>query len=148
MLKQFNIFRLCLCGWTAQITYLYSNKGIVDIIVGQDSDFIVYGCDHVLYKLKRIRSCLIGMCLHQALPGVGFETTYDLVLEHKDYSQAITHLKSREFNVPDSYEENCKKALITFRHHMVYDSESETATYVCPLDNRNEDDLSFIGEYH
>ncbi|GKC47480.1 hypothetical protein Tco_1065202 [Tanacetum coccineum] len=60
---------------------------------------------------------------------------------------AIAHLRANDFNVPDSYEEDCKKAVMTFRHHIVYDPESETATYVHPLEHSSKDDLSFLGEY-
>ncbi|GJZ99534.1 exonuclease 1, partial [Tanacetum coccineum] len=38
-----------------QIAYL-SNKDIVDFVVAEDSDFIVYGCEHILFKLQYTRS--------------------------------------------------------------------------------------------
>ncbi|GKB41739.1 rhomboid-like protein 1 [Tanacetum coccineum] len=49
-------------------------------------------------------------------------------------NKAIAHLRARDFNVPDSYEENCKKEVMTFRHHIVHDPESETATYLHHLE--------------
>nr|GFB78379.1 exonuclease 1 [Tanacetum cinerariifolium] len=139
----------------AQIAYL-CNKRIVDTVIGQDSDFVVYGCDDVIYKLHHNGSCKVynfktlldgryklkqfskdmlirlGVLLgcDYTKHRVGFRRARDLVLEHKDHSKAIAHLRATNPNIPGSYEQSYKKAVMTFKHHVVYDPELETATYV------------------
>nr|GEZ90072.1 hypothetical protein [Tanacetum cinerariifolium] len=46
-------------------------------------------------------------------------TAHDLILEHKDYSEAISRLRAMDSNVLGSYEESYKKAMMNFKHHAV-----------------------------
>nr|GEX69115.1 nucleotide-binding alpha-beta plait domain-containing protein [Tanacetum cinerariifolium] len=72
---------------------------------------------------------------------VGFSRAHDLVLEHKDHSKAIAHLRATNPNIPGSYEQIYKKAVMTFKHHVVYDPELETATYVHEPEPNSEANL-------
>lgn len=127
----------------AQLCYL-QRTGYIEYIMTEDSDLIVYGCDKILYKYdgykvdefrrERLRTdrdlffmsnmrgiCILSGCdyLH-SIKGVGLITAQKLFEKHNCYKKVINHLRSKK-EVPEDYEQEFQRALITFDEHIVFD---------------------------
>ncbi|CAM9847341.1 unnamed protein product, partial [Ectocarpus sp. 12 AP-2014] len=53
------------------------------------------------------------------------------------------------FVIPEGYWEQYKRARLTFRHHVVYNPETETTMHLMPIGNtaKELDNLRFLGEH-
>jgi exonuclease 1 len=114
----------------AQLAYLSRNK-LVDIIITEDSDCIVYGCRSILYKLDREgygdmihRSdlgsnegltfthwkdeqfklfCTLAGCDYVTkIKGLGIKTAHRIVCRGKTYSMVLSILRD-EYKIDDEY---------------------------------------------
>eukprot|EP00624_Nannochloropsis_granulata_P006604 evm.model.NODE_49765_length_66778_cov_45.246429.11 len=106
----------------AQLAYL-SRKGVVDIVITEDSDTIPYGCRRVLFKLDKegkaheieshnlslndehdfegwtenmfLDMCLLAGCDYLPnLPGLGIKTAHKLVRQHRTYKKILQALRT------------------------------------------------------
>lgn len=104
----------------AQLAYLSKNN-IVDVIITEDSDAIVYGCHHILYKLNRqgygeyieyknltinqsisfqnwsteqfqLFCCLSGCDYITNIRNIGIKTAYKIVNTYKTLDNVLQHL--------------------------------------------------------
>ena len=102
----------------AQLAYLSIN-GYIDVVVTEDSDLLVYGCKHILFKLDKdgngqeikrrhlgankdlsfanwtddqfkLFCCLAGCDYMLKLYGIGIKTAYKIVSQYKTFEKVIS----------------------------------------------------------
>jgi len=67
--------------------------------------------------------CILSGCDYlESIKGIGFKKAYKLVHEHGDDIGAILRKIRREgkFVIPQDYEENFEKAVLTFKFQIVF----------------------------
>lgn len=139
----------------AQMYYL-ERSGIVDAILSEDSDLLVFGCKNLITKLDQFGECVhicrddFSSCKEMALAGwtaaefrsmailsgcdyleniprLGLKTAHRLVRKHKVIDKIIRVIRfDGQYTVPADYLEQFRRAELTFLHQRVY----------CPLVNR------------
>ena len=133
----------------AQLAYL-ERKGIIDGVLSEDSDLLVFGVKRLLTKLDPYGSCIeinradFAACRDISLIGwtdtnfrcmailsgcdylpniskVGLKTAYRYVRKYKNIERILRMLSfDGQFSVPLDYLEKFKKAEIAFVHHRVF----------------------------
>lgn len=145
----------------AQLAYL-EKKGMIDAILSEDSDLLVYGAKRLITKLDQHGDCIeisradFASCRDITLAGftdadfrlmtilsgcdylpsinkVGLKTAHTYVRKYKHVEKILRMLQfEQKFIVPDQYLERFKEAERTFLHHRVF----------CPLEKK----LVFLSE--
>jgi len=138
----------------AQLAYL-ERKGIIDGIISEDSDLLVFGAQSLLTKLDQYGDCVeinrkdFTACREISLVGwtdeefrrmailsgcdylasinkLGLKTAYRLVRKHKTIEKILRMLQFEgQYRVPTGYLEAFRQAELTFLHQRVF----------CPLTN-------------
>ena len=133
----------------AQLAYL-DKMNIIDGVVTEDSDLLVFGCKKVLYKLNEFGECreikrsnmgdnnglrfdgwnddmfrymaiLSGCDYLASLPGMGLKTAHRLVRRYRTLDKLFKGLTLEYgMRVPADYEQNFHRADRTFVHQMVF----------------------------
>ncbi|KAG8719437.1 Rad2 nuclease [Ceratobasidium sp. 394] len=145
----------------AQLAYL-EREGIVDGIVTEDSDLVIFGCKNVLFKLGPDGSCvqvrrddlaavkdfnlygwgdqelrwmamLSGCDYIGSMQGLGLKTAHKLLRKWKTVDRVIQAIRMEgTTKVPQSYLENFRIAELAFLHQRVYDPISQRLTHLGP----------------
>lgn len=138
----------------AQLAYL-ERKGIIDGILSEDSDLLVFGAQSLLTKLDQYGDCVeinrkdFTACREISLVGwtdeefrrmailsgcdylasinkMGLKTAYRLVRKHKTIEKILRMLQfDGQYHVPNGYLDAFRQAELTFLHQRVF----------CPLTN-------------
>ncbi|KAG4302536.1 hypothetical protein PCK1_001120 [Pneumocystis canis] len=133
----------------AQLAYL-EKQGIIDAILTEDSDLLVFGCKCILLKLNQYGECieikrekfpqikeidlsgwtdenfrymaiLSGCDYLESIRGIGLKTAYRLLKKHKTIDQLLKALRTEySLEVPSDYETQFNFANLTFMHQRVY----------------------------
>jgi exonuclease-1 len=139
----------------SQLYYL-EKKGIIDAVVSEDSDLLVFGVRTLITKLDQFGECvevnrdhftackdisLAGwtpkqfrhMCILSGcdylenIPSMGLKTAHRLLRRYNDVEKVLRALKfDGKMKVPEGYFEAFKRADMTFMHQRVF----------CPIENR------------
>jgi exonuclease-1 len=139
----------------SQLAYL-ERKGIIDGILSEDSDLLVFGAKRLLTKLDQYGECVLirrddfAACKEISLVGwsdqefrrmtimsgcdyltnidkMGLKTAYRLIRKHKTMDRIIRAVQfDGKFKVPPGYLESFTHAEMTFLHQWVF----------CPLEGR------------
>eukprot|EP00158_Paraphelidium_tribonemae_P004450 Partr_v1_DN26762_c1_g1_i3_m8528 putative Exonuclease len=147
----------------AQLAFL-DKEGIVDGVITEDSDLIVYGCKKLLYKMERngdlieidtsklssvtaldfrgwnlekFRAmCILSGCDYlKSLPGIGLKTAYKMLKKYGDVEKALRNMQlNNKLCLPSDYLDNFEQAELTFRHQRVFDPVTKQAVYLHPAD--------------
>lgn len=94
--------------------------------------------------------CIMSGCDYIAsIKRIGIKKAYVLINHYRSIESAVRHLRREgKLSVPEDYEEEAEKALLTFQYQMVFDSETEKIVHMKELPsflyNR---DLSFLGRF-
>jgi exonuclease 1 len=158
----------------AQLAYL-EQKGIINGVLSEDSDLLVFGVKRLLTKLNQYGECIeieradFANCKELSLAGwtdtmfrrmailsgcdyltnipkMGLKTSYRYVRKFKDTERLLRMVALEGFLVPIGYLELFNNAELTFMHHRVF----------CPLQQRlvflnelapgtREEDMPFLG---
>lgn len=139
----------------AQLAYLAYNK-IVDIVITEDSDLIVYQCPHTLFKLDRegycqslslsdflqlpmisemkdqkmiVESCVLSGCDYlPSIPRMGIRTAMKRMLLYRSGDAVISGLRAEgKWEIPDDYEQKFKDACSIFYQQLVFDPKNKCA---------------------
>ncbi|KAJ3109250.1 hypothetical protein HDU97_007744 [Phlyctochytrium planicorne] len=135
----------------AQLAFLERTKQ-VSAVLTEDSDLLVFGCQRVILKLDfqgnavEIKACDFGSvpsfkhgCDYlPSLKGVGLKKAFAAIAENRTGEKVIKNWKKwgKVINapkVPQEYEEEFRKADLTFLHQRVYDQSSHELVYLYPL---------------
>eukprot|EP00850_Spirogloea_muscicola_P004486 SM000019S05030 [mRNA] locus=s19:514785:519016:- [translate_table: standard] len=159
----------------AQLAYL-ALQGLVEVVITEDSDLLAYGCPKVLFKMDKtgqgleiqysqivraselnftnfthqmfLETCILSGCDYlSSLQGMGVKRAHGLMRRFKSYDKVIRSLRFNGVTVPDDYEANFVRAIVTFRHQRVYDPRSQAAVHLHPVDQLSSADLSGTGSY-
>lgn len=133
----------------AQLAYL-ERIGIIDGVITEDSDLLVFGCRKVLYKMNEFGECMevsrdqfthnTGLKLNsfddnmfrymailsgcdylENIPGMGLKNAHRLVRKHRSLEYILKALKSEfGFKFPGTYEQDFRRANLTFVHQWVF----------------------------
>jgi exonuclease-1 len=133
----------------AQLVYL-ERQGIINGIISEDSDLLVFGAKRLLSKLDQHGDCieinradftacrevsLIGwtdadfrrMCILSGcdylsnIPRMGLKTAYRSIRKYKNVEKALRMLQfDGQFHIPADYLENFKQAELTFLYQRVF----------------------------
>ncbi|BGO99453.1 hypothetical protein NBRC10513v2_003550 [Rhodotorula toruloides] len=145
-----------------QLAYL-EKSGIVDAIVTEDSDLLVFGCRNVLFKMDGEGACVhisrddFAKCReynfagwsdaefrHMAilsgcdyLPSIhklGLKTAYNLLRKYKKPEKVIQFVRLEgQLDVPRNYLDEFRRAELTFLHQHVFDPRTRKLTHLHPL---------------
>lgn len=133
----------------AQLAYL-ERVGIIDGVVTEDSDLLVFGCKKVLFKMNEFGECMevsrsrfasnTGMNLNgfddnmfrymailsgcdylSSIPGMGLKNAHRIVRKHRHLEYIFRALRV-EFGLkyPPEYETEFRRADLTFMHQWVF----------------------------
>lgn len=146
----------------AQLAYL-EREGIVDGIITEDSDLLVFGCRNVIYKMDGD-----GMCIHMvrdhfslckefsfagwgvtefrrmailagcdylgSIPGIGIKTAHRLLRKHKSIEKVVQNIRlDGALTVPSDYIPQFRLAELVFLHQRVYDPRARRLTTLFPV---------------
>ncbi|KAK0114499.1 Rad2 nuclease [Cadophora gregata] len=133
----------------AQMVYL-ERKGIIDGILSEDSDLLVFGAKCLLTKLDQYGNCIevnkadFSACKEITLTGwsdrefrtmailsgcdylssisnMGLKTAYRMVRKHKNIEKVLRMLQfDGKFHVPKTYLDQFRQAELTFLHQRVF----------------------------
>ncbi|KAE9358243.1 Exonuclease 1 [Phytophthora rubi] len=161
----------------AQLAYLVKN-GLADGVITEDSDCLPFGCQTVLFKMDRdnvaqeiqaanlkknkgmsfhmfteqmfLEMCIFSGCDYlPSIPGYGLKKAYTAIKQHGSFTKIIRALRLEgKVRVPVSYEDDFRKALLTFRHQRVYCPKKKELVPLTPIPaNLLETDptMDFVG---
>ncbi|BCR87853.1 putative exonuclease [Aspergillus chevalieri] len=158
----------------AQLVYL-ERHGMIDGIISEDSDLLVFGAKRLLSKLDQHGDCieinradftacrevsLIGwtdadfrrMCILSGcdyLPNIarlGLKTAYRCIRKYKNVEKALRMLQFEgQYRVPADYLDNFKQAELTFLYQRVFCPKAGKLVTLTPPEDVNLDELSYIG---
>lgn len=133
----------------AELVYL-ERKGIINAILSEDSDLLVFGAKCLLTKLDQYGDCveinrkdftscrdislvgwsdaefrcmaiLSGCDYLPNISGMGLKTAYQLVRKYKSIDRIVRDLAfSKRFQLPARYQESFRRADLTFLHQRVF----------------------------
>ncbi|CCI46786.1 unnamed protein product [Albugo candida] len=145
----------------AQLAYLVK-RGLVNGVITEDSDCLIFNCDKVLFKLNYqgavreikvqnilknsepdlqffthdmfIEMCIFSGCDYLAnLPRIGLKTSYNLFKKYGSVKKVFQTLRLEgKVNVPESYEDGFARAKLTFKHQRVYDPLEKKLVFLSP----------------
>lgn len=148
----------------AQLAYL-EKKGIIDAILSEDSDLLVYGAKRLITKLDQHGDCIeisrsdFASCREMTLAGftdadfrlmtilsgcdylpninkVGLKTAHTCVRKYKQIEKILRMLQfEQKFVVPDRYLEGFIEAERTFLHHRVFCPLEKKLVFLSKLEN-------------
>lgn len=140
-----------------QMVYL-EKQGIVDGILSEDSDLLVFGCTKLITKLKDDSSCveidwskissvksipyltslsaeqirlvvmLSGCDYTKGVPGIGLKTAFALVKKHQTLEKVLAALRADNKTVPPAFEEEVERANLAFQYQKVFDPRVQAMT--------------------
>ncbi|KAJ9093432.1 hypothetical protein QFC21_006463 [Naganishia friedmannii] len=109
----------------AQMAFM-EKEGLVDGIITEDSDMLVFGC----------RNILAGCDYLDSIPGIGIKTAHKLLRKHKTVEKVVQMVR-REGNaiVPPDYIPQFRLAELVFLHQRVYDPRQRKLVTLLPLED-------------
>lgn len=132
-----------------QMVYL-ERLGLVDGILSEDSDLLVFGCNRLITKLNDFGECieidrsnlprlkktpylatftpaqwrliaiLSGCDYTKGIPGVGLKTAFNIVLKVGSLNKVVASLKADNKVVPDDFIEEAFRADLAFQYQKVF----------------------------
>lgn len=160
----------------AQLVYL-ERKGLIDGILSDDSDLLVFGAKKLLTKLDQVGNCIeinrrdfcacrevsltgwsdadfrrmaimSGCDYLNGLPGVGLKTAYRLLRKSKTPERVVKMLQFDGKRVSENYLTEFYQAELTFLHQWVFCPEKKELVHLTELDgSRTAAEMPFIGAY-
>ncbi|GME83138.1 unnamed protein product [[Candida] boidinii] len=152
----------------SQMVYL-EKLGLVDGIISEDSDLLVFGCKTLITKLNDKGSCIeirkenfskitsssigslnddqlrlmatISGCDYtKGIPGIGMVKAVNFVKKYQTYDRLIMGLNFEgKWCIPADFEEEYNKAIIAFKHQIVFNPLTKTATHLNDINAEMED---------
>ena len=154
----------------AQLAYLEAER-LIDGIITEDSDLLVFGCKTVLFKLDqagnavemlqsrfwtnrhialsgwtpvefRQMAILSGCDYLPSIVGMGLKNAHRLLRRYKTVDKVLQAVRLEgKMRVPQTYAREFRKAELTFVHQRVYDPRSQKLVTLTPLPDGFEDEL-------
>ncbi|KAE8250947.1 hypothetical protein A4X13_0g4231 [Tilletia indica] len=146
----------------AQLAYM-EKEGIIDGIITEDSDMLVFGCKRVLFKLDSDGGCIeilqskltanksvsfVGWTIHEfrqmsilsgcdyleSINGMGLKNAHRLLRRYKTVDKVLQAVRLEgKLRVPPTYAHDFRRAELTFLHQRVIDPRNMTLTTITPI---------------
>ncbi|KAI5302900.1 Rad2 nuclease [Ascosphaera pollenicola] len=146
----------------AQLVYLES-RGLIDGIISEDSDMLVFGAKRLISKLDRHGDCIEldradfaacrdvslagwtdadfrAMCILsgcdylQNIPGMGLKTAYRYIRKHKTVERVVQMLRfENKSAIPQAYLNDFKRAEFTFLYQRVFCPDAQRLVTLRPV---------------
>ncbi|RLN95552.1 hypothetical protein BBJ28_00017945 [Nothophytophthora sp. Chile5] len=125
-------------------------NGLADGVITEDSDCLPFGCHTVLFKMDRDNVAQeIQTANLKKNKGLSFHMFTEQMVRNADISPIIRALRLEgKVRIPATYEDDFKKAVLTFRHQRVYNPQKQQLTPLTPVPaNLLEEDaaMDFVG---
>lgn len=160
----------------AQLVYL-ERKGLIDGIISDDSDLLVFGAKRLLTKLDRYGSCIeinrrdfcacrevsltgwsdaefrrmaimSGCDYLDGLPTVGLKTAYRMLRKSKTPERVVQMLQFQGKRVSENYLADFYKAELTFLHQWVFCPVKKELVHLTELsEDRTAEEMPYIGAH-
>lgn len=160
----------------AQLVYL-EQQGLIDGILSDDSDLLVFGAKRLLTKLDQYGNCIeinrrdfcacreisltgwsdtdfrrmaiMSGCDYLAgLPGVGLKTAYRMLRKSKTPERVVKMMQFDGKRVSENYLTQFYQAELTFLHQWVYCPSKKELVHLNDLDGtRTAEEMPFIGSH-
>ena len=160
----------------AQLAYM-ERKNIIQGVLSEDSDLLVFGVKRLLTKLDQYGDCVeinrsdFTACRDISLIGwsdaefrrmailsgcdyltninkMGLKTAYRLVRKHRSIEKILRMLQfDAQYRVPSDYLENFRKAELTFLHQRVFCPVEQKLVMATELCDAEPDEFDYIGKY-
>lgn len=160
----------------SQLVYL-ERQGLIDGILSDDSDLLVFGAKRLLTKLDQYGNCLAinrrdfcacreisltgwsdtefrrmaimsGCDYLSGLPGVGLKTAYRLMRKSKTPERVVKMLQFDGKRISENYLSQFYQAELTFLHQWVFCPTKKQLVHLTDLDGtRTAAEMPFIGAY-
>lgn len=147
----------------AQLAYL-ERTGLIDAVVTEDSDLLVFGCKRVLFKMdsngdcievsrNRFTACrtvslagwtsdlfrqmaiLSGCDYLPSITGMGLKNAHRLLHRYKTVKKVLQAIRLEgKLRIPPDYIAQFEQAEKTFIYQRVYDPRAQTLTTLNPID--------------
>ncbi|SNX85056.1 related to EXO1 - exonuclease which interacts with Msh2p [Melanopsichium pennsylvanicum] len=154
----------------AQLAYLEA-QGLIDGVITEDSDLLVFGCKTVLFKLDqagnavemlqerfwtnrqlalsgwtpvefRQMAILSGCDYLPSIVGMGLKNAHRLLRRYKTVDKVLQAVRLEgKMRVPPAYSREFRKAELTFVHQRVFDPSSQKLVTLTPLPDGTHDDM-------
>lgn len=154
----------------AQLAYL-EREGLIDGVVTEDSDLLVFGCRTVLFKLDQAGNCvemkqerfwtnkslalsgwstvefrqmaiLSGCDYLPSIVGMGLKNAHRLLRRYKTVDKVLQAVRLEgKMRVPEGYGREFRKAELTFVHQRVFDPRSQKLVTLTPLPDGTKDEM-------
>ncbi|SPO26358.1 related to EXO1 - exonuclease which interacts with Msh2p [Ustilago trichophora] len=154
----------------AQLAYLEA-EGLIDGVITEDSDLLVFGCKTVLFKLDqagnavemlqqrfwtnrqialsgwttvefRQMAILSGCDYLPSIVGMGLKNAHRLLRRYKTVDKVLQAVRLEgKMRVPPTYSREFRKAELTFVHQRVFDPRSQKLVTLTPLPDGTHDDM-------
>lgn len=138
-----------------QMVYL-EKIGVVDGILSEDSDLLIFGCRRLISKLNDFGECieicrddfhkvktitglenftqeqlrlvamLSGCDYTKGIPGVGIKTAFNLVKKYNDITRVLMALRAEGKTPPPTFQDEFIKADLAFQYQKVYNPQTKT----------------------
>lgn len=145
----------------SQMVFL-EKLGLVDGIISEDSDLLVFGSQVLITKLKENGSCIeirrdnlknckgshinsfnddqlllmatISGCDYtKGIPGIGIQRAIQLTKTYRTIDRVLMSIRVEGKNVPTDFEDEFKRARIAFRHQIVFNPINQQPQHLNPL---------------
>ncbi|KAN0065259.1 hypothetical protein ACQY0O_001756 [Thecaphora frezii] len=154
----------------AQLAFL-ERRGLVDGIITEDSDLLVFGCEKVLFKLDQAGHCteilrsrfalarqvvlggwtpvefrqmaiLSGCDYLPSIVGMGLKNAHRLLRRYKTVEKVLQAVRlGGKMRVPHDYAREFRKAELTFVHQRVWDPQQRCMATLTPLPDGTLDEM-------
>lgn len=154
----------------AQLAYL-ERHGIIDAIITEDSDLLVFGCNKVLFKLDTYGNCLeidrarfdkvkqlsfegwthqefrqmailSGCDYLPSITGMGLKNAHKFLRKYESVEKVLRALRLEgKWRIPPTYAADFERAEFTFAHQRVFDPRCSDMSTLTPLPSDARADL-------
>lgn len=154
----------------AQLAYLEA-QGLIDGIITEDSDLLVFGCKTVLFKLDqagnavemlqhtfwsnrqialsgwtavefRQMAILSGCDYLPSIVGMGLKNAHRLLRRYKTIDKVLQAVRLEgKMRIPPMYSREFRKAELTFVHQRVFDPRTQKLVTLTPLPDGTHDEM-------
>ncbi|MES1921520.1 hypothetical protein MHBO_003046 [Bonamia ostreae] len=94
--------------------------------------------------------CVLSGCDYlPSIPRIGLKKAYNLIHHYRNLEKAVRHLRHEgKYDVPDRYEQRAERAVLTFRHQLVFDPSKRDQTNLREIPSYLfKKELTFLGEF-
>lgn len=138
--------------------------GLVDGIISEDSDLLIFGCQKLITKLNDRGECIeikrenfanckgsyincfnddqlllmatISGCDYtKGITGIGIQKAIQLTHYFKTYERVMMNIKVEGKPIPEGFDDEYKRAKIAFKYQIVFNPINQTAQHLNPVDN-------------